>query len=265
MSELMRLPRSEKLGVARALAGRLEARLAKGAAPDPVLNEFHAEINAIVLNLGSHVDGAAQMKGVRAALGTSGDECDDVVDCWVRKIYGVLDAEGLRRTGSYAKAARSLCKAAFPKGLEPIHQRVAEENMYCHSAIEVLTAPEHAALLSGIGFPQGWLDAFETAVKKSDEAMAAVAQARTDTRVHVDMGQDGEEVWEDLMIRYRHYLSGWAKKSDAEKRAEGRALIEPLTDAVKKMRAAAQARATLKAKKEAESSSPGSEASVPVK
>lgn len=263
MSELMKLPRAEKLGIARALASRLDARLAQGAPPDPVLNGFHVEINDSVLKLGTHVDGAAAMKGAHAALLIQSDECDDGVDCWFRKIHGVLDAEGLRRTGASAPAARELCKAAFPRGLEPIYDRVVDENSHCRSAIEVLKAHEHAPLLAAIAFPAGWVDGFEAAVNKSDEAYEALVKAKADKREHIEMGQNGEEEWEDLMIRYRHYLAGWAKKGDVLKRNEGRTLLEPLLDAVRKMRAAAAARATLKTKKVGESAGSSDEGASP--
>lgn len=264
MSELMRLSRAEKLGVARALAGRLEERIAQGAAPDPVLNAFHVEISANVLKLGTHVDGVAAVKGARAALLAVSDECDDAVDCWMRKTFGVLDAEGLRRTGGNAKAAREVCKAAFPRGLEPINDRIVDENIYCRGAIEVMRAPENAAVLVALDFPATWVDAFDAAVSKSDEAYEALAKARADKSMHIEMGQDGEEEWEDLMMRYRHYLAGWAKKNDTAKRNEGRMLIDPLLDAVKKMRAAAAARATLKAKKEGEGGDAGVAGDTPV-
>jgi hypothetical protein len=58
------------------------------------------------------------------------------------------------------------------------------------------------------------------------------------------------------MLRLRHYVSGRAKRNDEAKRDEGRKLLAPLTDAVKKMRAAAAARATIRAKKAGEEGGP---------
>lgn len=65
----------------------------------------------------------------------------------------------------------------------------------------------------------------------------------------INLSQDVEEEWEDVMVRLRHHIAGRAKRSESAKINEGREILDPLLNAVKKMRADAEARATLRAKK----------------
>ncbi len=248
MSELQKLPRPEKLRVARALSSLLQARIDAGAPPDPSLNGFHTEINAISSKLETHVDGLAGVKGKRSALIAAGNESDDLTDYWYRLWHGFLYAAAARRTGPHTPRAQELFKAVFPHGLEHIDDRIVEENAHCRESIEVLRAPENASLLAALNTPSGWLDAFEAAVNQSDADADALEKARGDKNAHIDLAQDADEEWEDIMLRYRHHIAGRAKRAEVQKKNEGRLLLAPLLDAVKKMRADAATRAALKAK-----------------
>jgi hypothetical protein len=248
MSELIRIPRPDKPEVGKNIVARLLARLAVGP-QEPALNGFIAEINAVVARLDTHVDGAWTVVGTHAARVAESDARDDDVDTWIRKIEGFLDAEALRRTGPNAERARALLHAAFPDGRAHIDDRIIEENRHCRSAISALRAPESAETLAAIDMPAGWLDKFEEAVTKSEEAFEAIALGRSDKSAHVDLGRDAELDWEDVMLRLRHYIAGRAKRDDVEKKNEGRKLLEPLTSAVKKLRIDAETRATLRLKK----------------
>lgn len=248
MSELIRIPRPEKREVGKNVASRLLARLAVGP-QEPVLDGFITEINDVVARLDTHVDGAWTVQGTRAARAADSDARDDEVDTWIRKIEGFLDAEARRRTGPNVERAKTLLHAAFPDGRAHIDDRIVEENLHCRSAIRALRAPESVETLAAIEMPAGWTDKFEEAVSKSEEAINALAQGRSDKTTHVDLGRDAELDWEDVMLRLRHYVAGRAKRDDVEKKNEGRALLEPLLSAVKKLRTDAETRATLRTKK----------------
>jgi hypothetical protein len=256
MTTLGRMSRATKLEVVRAITGRLQKRIDDGGAPDPGLDSFQVEMNDSIARLSTHVDGVATVKGARAALDAASDESDDVVDCWSRKLYGFFNAEALRRTGPHAGPAKKLFEAAFPDGLDYIDARIALENEQCKKTIQVLRAKENEELLLALEVPAGWIDKFEAAVVKSDADCAAVAQGRSEKSTHVGLGRNAEREWEDLMIRFRHHIASRAKAHEVEKKAEGRELIDPLLAAVKKMRADAEMRATLRAKAKAESESP---------
>lgn len=248
MSEFIRIPRREKREVGKNVASRLLARLAVGP-QEPPLDGFIAEINDVNARLDTHVDGVGTVQGTHAARAAESDARDDDVDTWIRKIQGFLEAEALRRTGPNVEHAKELLHAAFPDGRAHIDDRIVEENIHCRSAISALRAPESAETLAAIEMPAGWIDKFEEAVTKSEEAVNALALGRSDKSAHVDLGRDAELDWEDVMLRLRHYIAGRAKRGDVEKQNEGRKLLEPLLSAVKKLRTDAETRATRRLKK----------------
>jgi hypothetical protein len=61
----------------------------------------------------------------------------------------------------------------------------------------------------------------------------------------------------DTMTRLRRYVGSRAKRTESAKIEEGKALLAPLLDALKKLNAEAAARATIKKNKAASSSQPG--------
>jgi peptidoglycan hydrolase CwlO-like protein len=60
----------------------------------------------------------------------------------------------------------------------------------------------------------------------------------------VVLGRDAEEEWVDVMRRLRKYVEARASADDLEKQEEGKVLLAPLLDALKKMHADAAARTT---------------------
>lgn len=248
MSELQKLPRAEKLRVTQAITERLKERTNAGAPPEPMLDAFSIEMQDVGTKLQTHVEGIAGARGNRSALIAAADECDDLTDYWYRLWYGFLYAAAARRTGAHTPHAQAFFKAAFPRGLEYVDDRIIDENARCRESIEVLRAPEYADLHITLNTPPGWIEGFEKAVEDSDKAIEGLEKARGNKAAHTELAQDADEEWEDMMLRFRHYIAGRAKKDEVEKKNEGRMLLAPLLDAVKKMRADAATRATLRAK-----------------
>jgi hypothetical protein len=246
MSELSKIPRAEKLTIARRVHQALKSRLDDGPT-EPALDAFIPELEAILARLETHVGGTSEIQGDRAALLTAADESDDDVDTFLRHIENYLLVEGRRRTGKNRARALSLHKAAFPDGLAHIDDRVVEENNHCRDSIRVLRVPENVETLNAIGLPIAWVDAFEAAVKKSDADNAALVQARTARSTSISQARDVEQEWEDMMRRLRHHIAGRARRDDVAKQAEGRKILDPLLFAVQLLRATAAARATRRA------------------
>ena len=249
MSDLEKIPRPEKLSIAKRILQSLQDRLTKGP-KEPALDAFIPEVDDIVTRLNTHVTGTSTVKGDRAALLATADASDDEVDTWLRHIESYLDIEGRRRTGPNVARARALHEAAFPDGLAHVDDRVIDENNHCRDSIAVLRVPENVATLKAIKMPLTWVDAFEAAITKSDADNDALIKGRTAKSAHISHAQNVEEDWEDAMLRLRHNIAGRAKRSDIAKKTEGQTILAPLLAAVKKIRIDAAARATRRGQEE---------------
>lgn len=245
MATLENIPRSEKLDITRKLHQNLITRAANGP-PEPALDEYAIELSEIITVLGQHVTGRDTAQAARELRLARVENADIDVDTWYRHIEDFIAVEASRRAGLHVVACKRLYAAACPDGLAHINDRVVDENAYCRKMLFVLRSPEHASLLSAIELPPSWLDRFDTALTESEAAMDAVIAARDDTSTHVDLGQNAEGEWVDLMARFRKYISSRAKRREAEKIAEGKSLLQPLLATLQKLRTDAATRATRK-------------------
>lgn len=250
MAYLNNIPRPEKLDLARKIHANLAAREAAGP-PEPGLDGYIPVIAGVISRLAVHVGGASTASTARQVQLAALDLADIEVDRWYRHIEGFLHAETQRRAGSSVIAARALYAAACPDGLAHIKDREQEENAYCRTMLGALRDPANAATLAVIEFPLSWLDRLEAALDASDAALGDLAAARQEKSTHVDLGRDVEDDWVDVMGRLRRYVETRASRHDAPRRAEGEALLGPLLDALKKLRADAAARKTRRAREEA--------------
>jgi hypothetical protein len=212
--------------------------------PEPAVDAFIPKLGDVAGRLGKHVKGKIGAVAARVANGSRADVADSDVDSLIRHIESYLDVEGMRRHGPFAVAARNLHKLAFPKGLGFINDRIVDENATCRELLALLRDPQHKDTLAGIKFPFVWLDELEAALAESEAAMAEVTAARTGTSGHVVLGRDAEEDWVDLMRRLRKQMEARASADEVEKMEEGKMLIAPLLDALKKMHADAATRTT---------------------
>lgn len=245
---LTQVSRAEKATITGAILALLTARQQSGP-PEPALDAYIPELNDLGARLDTHVLGNVVADGARALLLAKLDVADDAVDTMYRHIESFLDVEARRRGSPHAVHARACHQAAFPDGLGHVDDRIIDENRYCRDALAVLQAPENAALLVNIAFPAGWIAAFANALDASDAALDEVVNARIDKSTHISQGRNAEDDWVDTMVRLRRYISSRAKRTDKAKIAEGRALLRPLLDELKRISTEAAARATRKAEK----------------
>jgi hypothetical protein len=242
MASVNRVPRNEKPQVARDLSVCLDERKTQGP-PEPGLDAFIPLLIAVADRLDVHVDGKTTAEGMRSTLLDRLDEKDDVVDTCMRHMDSFLEVEGLRRRSPFAVSARALRAAAFPDGLAHIDDHIVDQNVRCRTTIGILKLPENAATLAGIKLPAEWIPAFEVAVDESDAAYSDLTSARGDKSVHVGMGRDAETEWVDVVTRLRKYVGSRSSKNDIATQMEGRKLLEPLLDALRRIDIAAAIRA----------------------
>lgn len=247
---LDRIPRPDKSDVTAAVLTLLAARLKKGP-PEDGLDGFIPELTDVGQRLALHVTGNVAADAARQTRGAKADVADDDVDTLFRHIESYLAVEGLRRTGTWRILVLALRQAAFPRGLEPIDERIVDENRYLRDSLVVLQDPENAPTLKGINFPVQWIQDLGAALDVSDAENDGVVNARTDKTDHVAAGQDAEVDFVDVFVRLRRYIGSRAKRTDKARIEEGRDLLRPLLDLVKKLDAEAAARATRKATEKA--------------
>jgi hypothetical protein len=213
--------------------------------PEPALDGYTPLFDAAAAGLSTYVDGSARADAARATRLVLLGVADDEVDRWYRHNESYLAVEALRRTGTAGALARALHDKAFSDGLAHVDDRVEDENTYLRNALTILRAPEHANTLAAIEFPLPYLDQLEKAVTASDAALESVIAARDDKSDQVSAGQSAEDVWIDLMVRFRRYIGSRAtRKGDKARYEEGLALLAPLTRELKRLQAEAAARAT---------------------
>lgn len=240
---LHNVSRPDKRDIAAQVQGLLEARAAGGPA-EPALDAYILELKVIEQALSLHVDGSTAAQGQRAARLVRLEIADDNVDRWYRHVENFLDTVARMRTSEYAQPVRLIHSTAFPDGLAHIDDAVIDENRECRDAITILQSPEHQATLTAIEFPTTWLTRWTSALDESDAALTDLNDSRKSHQSHIHSGQDAEEAWVETFVRLRKYIGSRAKKSDTARIQEGRALLAPLLDTLKKMGALAASRAT---------------------
>lgn len=243
MAQLRDIPRPEKLSLAHNIHTNLVTRQNAGP-PEPALDGYIPELAAVIGQLDAHVGGASTASTAWQVQLGQVEMADIRVDTWYRHIESFLFVEANRRSGPEVIAAAALYAAACPDGLAHVNARVPEENAFCRSMLAALRDPVNAATLAAIELPPAWLDRLEDALDASDAAHAQLVAARHGRSTHLDLGRDAEEAWVDVMGRLSRYVDSRASKRDVARRAEGEALLAPLLDAMKKMRAAAATRRT---------------------
>jgi len=243
MARAFDLPRPVKCAVARELVLNLQDRQAAGP-PEPGLDGFIPELSAVSARLDTHVDGGELADAGRRAALARLEIADCDVDTWLRHHEGYVRVEAQRRVGPHVTAVRATYEAAFPDGLEPAEDYIPDENRACRTSIAVLRSPEHAPTAAAIGLPLVWLDLWEAAVDESDAALKEVEQRRRSRSQHVGSGQDAEADFVDVVLRLRRYVDSRASRTDKARIAEGKQLLAPLLDAMKKVRTERAARAT---------------------
>jgi hypothetical protein len=243
--------RPDKHSIVQDILLLLIERQQKGPA-EPGLDAFLPELAEVAAALTTHVTGRVLADATRETQLARAEAADVEVDTWFRHIESFLYVEANRRSGPNVVVAGGLYKAACPDGLSHIDDRIVEENLHCAHTLAVLKDPENAAALAAIKLPKDYIEAFEGALKESEAAIDEVIAARGDKATHIDLGRDAEATWVDLMVRLRRYVDSRAKRTDAARIAEGKALLKPLLDAVQKQKTDAAARATRKKKNGAE-------------
>jgi hypothetical protein len=199
----------------------------------------------------------------RKALLARLEDADIDVDTFLRHVESYIKIEATRRSGPNVAAAQALHSAAFPRGLEPVDEYIPDENRLCRDSIAVLRSPEHAPTVIAIKLPEAWIPSWEAALDESDAAFDALSRSRTSKSVHVGGGQDAEDDFVDAAIRLRKHVESRASRNDKAKIAEGKELLAPLLDALKKARTEERARATRRESAEASALAPAEDAPEP--
>jgi hypothetical protein len=262
---IAQLPRPDMAKAGREILHLLQARQSAGP-PEPVLDEYVAEIEPVVTALEQGIGGQELAASTLKALLARVEATDIDVDTWLRHHFYHVSVEASRRAGPNVARARALEEAAFPDGLSHVDHYIPDENRVCRNAVAALRSSEHASTAAAIGLQVAWTNGWEAALNASDAAFEEVQRARTGRAIHVLAGQDAEVAFVDVMVRLRKYVDSRAPRRDKVKVAQGRALLAPLLDRLDKARAEERARGTRKenAKREAgegPSGTPGTEQS----
>jgi len=240
-----KLTRSGKFDVGKQLLARLVARKNKGPNEEP-LDAFIPLLTGVNARLETHVEGKVVTNAARKALLVKLELADCNVDTWLRHHESYVFVEAHRAVGPNVEAAKALHEAAFPEGLSHVDDYIPEENQSCRAAIAVLRSNEHAPTVEAIRLPKEWTNEWEAALGDSDATFVAVNAARESKSGHVDEGLDAEDDFVDIVVRLRRYIASRASRKDTAKQAEGRELLQPLTEALKKMAVEQASRETRK-------------------
>lgn len=110
--------------------------------------------------------------------------------------------------------------------------------------LEALHNPEYTATLTAILVPSTWIDSLDAAAKKSDGSFAAYQASIGDASTAVAMGRDAEEEWVIWARALGHAIALRSSGATAEIVEEGKRLLDPLNQAVRRLRSQARTRAT---------------------
>ncbi|HRI67165.1 MAG TPA: hypothetical protein PK156_23135 [Polyangium sp.] len=245
MASLDQVPRDEKRRIASEIHDNLEGRASTGA-PDAILDPFIAKSAAVHRALATPVEDKNAAIAERAAFLAESDVNDDEVDRWYRHIYRYLEVEALRRHGPAEAAVDALLDNAYADGLDHIDARIPEQNEQVRKTLTALRHPEVASTLQAIQLPREWLDYLESAASRSDASFAAYQAAIGDQSSAVAMGRGAEDEWVLWARALTHAIALRSTGASLEVVEEGKRLIAPLTNAIRKLRSDARARATRK-------------------
>jgi hypothetical protein len=243
MASLSKIPRDEKRRIASEIHDNLSDRATSGPA-DGILDPFITKSAAIRDALAEHVGDKSAAMAERTALLAECDVNDDEVDRWYRHVFRYLEVEALRRHAPEHASIDALLSAAYPEGLEHVDARIPDQNEEVRKSIEALRNPEYAATLTAILFPPTWLDVLEIATKKSDGSFAAYQASIGEASTAVTMGRDAEGEWVTWARALGHAVALRSSGASGDIVEEGKRLLDPLNQAIRRLRSQARARAT---------------------
>lgn len=245
MASFSQVPRDEKRRIASEVYDNLVARSTIGPA-DSILDPFMARTATVREALTAHVEDKSAAIAERGALLAENDVDDDEVDRWYRHGYRYLEVEALREHAAEHASIVALLKAAYPDGLAHVDDRVPDQNDEVRKTIATLRHPENATTMAAIQFPATWLDALESAVKKSDASFAAYKAAIGQASSAVALGQDAEDAWVQWARGLSHAIALRSAGAATDIVEEGKRILAPLSNAVRQLRSQAKTRATKK-------------------
>jgi len=243
MASLSRIPRDEKRRIASDVHDNLVDRATSGPA-DGILDPFIAKSAAIRDALAEHVGDKSAAIAERTALLAECDINDDEVDRWYRHIFRYLEVEALRRHAPEHALIDALLAAAYPIGLAHIDDRIPDQNEQVRKSLEALRNPEYSTTLTAILLPSTWLDALEAATKKSDGSFAAYQASIGEASTAVAMGRDAEGEWVLWARALGHAIALRSSGASGDIVEEGKRLLDPLNQAVRRLRSQARTRAS---------------------
>ena len=247
---LAHLSRPEKAKITRQIHTNLALRALNGPA-DSALDAFIPLCDASATALEKHVNGLDSANVDHTSCASQEKKAHDNVVMTYRKIQGMIQVAitTRRRAGEDVRDIVVLYESACPNGARLTRGRVPTVNTRCRTSLVALRSEKNQAAISAISLPLEWIDEFELAVAESEAASTELQGARAAKADHIDYGQNAEATWPELMSRLQGCIKSRASRSEIEKRKEGEAIIQPLTDALKLGRAAEATRTTRKAKK----------------
>lgn len=244
------LPRPVKADVTRKIQANL-VELNQNGKADAVLVVFMSECDAMATSLETHVTGKQEASVAHTASRARIETAKTRVCLKYRQIQGFLCIAATYTMGENAGTVQAIYVQACPMGGAFVDGSIADINANGRTTLNSLRSTAYEATLQSIDFPMVLLDQLEMALSESESAAADAIDARQGTAEHVDYGRHTEAEWPNLMQRLSSYLKSRVMPKDIKTRLENEAIMQPLTDELKKARAAAASRATRKAKKEA--------------
>lgn len=243
MASFAKIPRDDKRHIAAKIHDNLANRATSGPA-DVIVDPFIAKSAVVRDALATQVDDKTNALAERSALLAVNDVDDDEVDRWYRHPYRYLEVEALRRHAPEHAAIDALLAAAYPHGLAHVDDRIPDQNEEVRQTLTTLRNPEYAPTIAAIGLPIVWLDSLDAAVKKSDASFAAYLAALGQASSAVAMGRDAEDDWVEWARGLTHAIALRSNGATTDVVEQYKALIAPLTNAVRHLRTQAKTRAT---------------------
>ncbi len=243
MASFTQIPRHEKKRIASELHDNFAARADQGPA-DTLLDPFIAKFAGSRDSLVEHVEGKSTALAQRAAVLSACDVADDEVDRWYRHLYRFIEVESIRRHNPHQLSISGLISAAYPDGLEHVDDRIPDQNEQVRRALIAFRDSQFADTLKGTALPLEWLENLDSAMQQSDSTFAAYQATFSDAATAVSLGRDAEAEWVQLARGVLSAIELRAMDGGADSAAEGKRLVAPLTDAIRKLRTESRTRAT---------------------